>query len=121
VGYSGAALAISDTPIASGVAGVLVGFTAAGTNWEIYSNDETGAMTTTTVTGTIAKNANWHTIEINWTASGNVDVIFDGTTQTLSSNIPLTTSNLYFQCVGQTSAATARTFSIHSVWIECDK
>jgi len=121
VGFASAALAISDTPIASGVDGVLVGFTSAATNFEIYSNDNSGTMTTTAITGPIAKNANWHTIEINWTASGNVDVIFDGTTQTLSANIPLTTTNLYFNCVGQTTTTTARTFSIHSIWIQCDK
>jgi hypothetical protein len=121
VGFAAAALAISDTPIASGVDGVLVGFTSAATNFEIYSNDNSGTMTTTAITGPIAKNSNWHTIEINWTASGNVDVVFDGVTQTLSANIPLTTTNLFFNCVGQTTTTTARTFSIHSVWIECDK
>lgn len=121
VGFAAAALAVSDTPIATGVDGVLVGFTSAATNFEIYSNDATGTMTTTAITGPIAKNANWHTIEINWTASGNVDVIFDGVTQTLSANIPLTTTNLFFNAVGQTTTTTARTFSIHDIWIECDK
>ena len=121
VGFANAAVAISDSPIGSGVPGVLVGFTAAATNFEIYQNDATGTMTTTAITGPIAKNANWHTIEINWAASGNVDVVFDGTTQTLSSNIPLTTNDLFFNAVAQTSAATARTLSVHSIWIECDK
>jgi hypothetical protein len=121
VGFASAAVAISDTPIASGVDGVLVGFTSAATNFEIYSNDNVSTMTTTAITGPIAKNANWHTIEINWAASGNVDVVFDGTTQTLSSNIPLTTTNLFFNAVAQTSAATARTLSVHSVWIQSDK
>lgn len=121
VGFCAGALAISDTPMASGTAGVLVGFIGAATNFEIYHNDETGAFTTTAITGPIAKNANWHTIEIAWAASGNVDVTFDGTLQTLSSNIPATTTDLRFNCVGQTTTTTARTFSIHDVWVETAK
>lgn len=121
VGFYDAALPISDTPIASGHAGVLVGFRSTDTNWQALHNDTTSTVVADNITGPIAKDANYHTIEINWTASGNVDVVFDGTTQTLSADIPPTSTALFFNCVGQTTTTTARTFTIHDVWIQQSK
>ena len=111
------ALAISDT-IANADSLVLVGFKAGATNYEIYHNDGSGAHATTTVTGTIAKNTSFHTIEIEWTASGNVVVTFDGTAQTISTDIPATSTNLFFHCLAQNATAAIRTHSIVGVWLE---
>jgi hypothetical protein len=115
------ALPISDTPLASGVPGVLVGYRSTDTNWQIIQNDATGAAAASNITGPIAKDTAWHTIEIKWAASGNVDVIFDGTTQTLSSDIPPTTNDLWFNQVVQTTSTAARTLSVVGTWIQVDK
>jgi len=116
---SNAAPNISDT-IANGDSLVLVGYKAAATNFEIYHNDGTGAHATTTVSGTIAKNTNFHTIEIEWTAGGNVVITFDGTSQTISTDLPATTTNLYFHLLAQNATAAIRTHSIVGVWVESD-
>lgn len=111
------ALAISDT-IANGDSLVLVGFKAGATNYEIYHNDGSGAHATTTVTGTIAKNTSFHTIEIEWTAGGNPTITFDGTAQTISTDLPATSTNLFFHCLAQNATAAIRTHSIVGVWLE---
>jgi hypothetical protein len=124
VGFIGvnAIPAASDTVMTTGTPGVIVGWSSADTNWSIYQNDASGAVTVTPITGPIAKNGNYNTIEIYWPAGGaTVNVAFNGTVQTLSSNIPPTTSDLWFNAVGQTTTTTARTFSIHSIWAEFDK
>lgn len=123
VGFVGVnTLPISDTPMASAVPGVMVGWSSTDTLWTIYQNDNVGTVTKTNITGSIAKDANYHTIEISWGNSAtSIDVTFDGVNQNLSSNIPLTTSDLWFNAVGQTTTTTARTFSVHSTWTEFGK
>lgn len=114
---SNAAPNISDT-IANGDSLVLVGFKAADASYSIYHNDGTGAHATDVITGTIAKNTSFHTIEIEWTAGGNVVVTFDGTAQTISTDLPATTTNLYFHLLAQNATAAIRTHSIKGVWVE---
>jgi hypothetical protein len=114
---SNATMPISDT-IANGDSLVIVGFKAAATNYEIYHNDGSGAHATTAITGNIAKNTSFHTIEIEWTAGGNVVVTFDGTAQTISTDLPATTTNLFFHCLAQNATAAIRTHSIKGVWAE---
>ena len=120
---SATSLPISDTPIANADHGIIVGFTSADTNYQIRTNDSSGAATVTAMTGTIAKtNATaFHTIEISWTASGNYIVSYDGTAQTISSDLPATTADLYPNLMVQTSAAVQRTFTLKGLWIESDK
>jgi hypothetical protein len=108
---------ISDT-IANGDSLVLVGFKAADANYSIYHNDGTAGHATTAITGAIAKNTSFHTIEIEWTAGGNVVVTFDGTSQTISTDLPATTTNLFFHCLAQNATAAIRTHSIVGVWAE---
>jgi hypothetical protein len=115
-------LPISDTPMATAIPGIMVGWSTADTVWTIYQNDAAGAVTKTSITGNIAKDAVFSTIEINWPAGGaTINVIFDGVTQTLNSNIPPSTQDLWFNCVGQTSTTTQRTLSLHGVWVAFDK
>jgi hypothetical protein len=123
IGWTSAtALPISDTPLATTDSGILVGWSSTDTNWTIYTNNGGGsAATKTNVTGPIAKNAVYHDIEISWAASGNVTVIFDGTSQTVSTALPATTTNLYYNHVAQTTTTTARSNNIKYVWYESDK
>jgi hypothetical protein len=109
---SATALPISDTPIANMDSGVV------DTNFVVISNDGIEA----TSLG-VAKDDNFHTMEINWTASGNVKVILDGAMTTLSTtrDLPAPTANLFFNAVVQTTSINARTTTIHGIWIECDK
>ena len=116
------ALPISDTPMASAVPGVMVGWSSSDTNWTIYHNDASGSVVKDNITGPIAKNAVYHTIEIYWNASAtSIYVSFDGVLQTITSDIPATTDNLWFNAVGQTTTTTARTCSIHGIWVDFEK
>jgi len=122
VGFTNAgAVPLSFTPLANGDSGIIVGYSENSTNWTVFHNDGSGAMVADNITGPIAKDALFHTIEINWTPSGNINVIFDGVSQTISTRIPATTQNQLFNCLGQTTTTSARTFSIAGVWIESDK
>ncbi len=123
---SATSLPISDTPLASGDHGIIVGFSSADTNYQIRHNDG-ATVTTDQLVGpgaaAVAKTTStaFHTIEINWTASGNYNVIYDGTTHTVSTDLPATTADLYPNLMVQTSAAVQRTFTLRGLYIEADK
>lgn len=111
-------------PLAVADHGIIVGWNETGTgstNWSIFHNDGATGVTVDNITGPIAKDALFHTIEINWLAAGNINVIFDGVAQVVSTDLPATTANLYFYQVAELSSTTARTLSIHGTWIEADK
>ena len=118
---SATALPISDTPLANTDSGVLIGWISTDTNFTIRTNDGTGAATVTVFTGNIPKDANYHTFQIDWTASGNVNVTMDGTVMTFNTRIPATTTNLFFNQVVQTTTTTAKTMTISGTWAEADK
>jgi hypothetical protein len=118
---SATALPISDTPLATTDNGIIVGWSTTDTTYQIYHNDGATSVTKDAITGAIAKDAAFHTVEISWPAAGNMTVTFDGTAQTISADLPATTANLFLNAVGQTSAATARTVTIHGIWAETDK
>ena len=108
----------SDT-ITNGDAVVLVGFKSSATNYEIYHNDNSGAHSTTTVGAGTAKNTNFHTIEIAWPGGGsNVYISFDGAVQSLTTDLPATSTNLFFHCTAQNATAAIRTHSIVGVWVD---
>lgn len=119
---SATALPISDTPLATTDSGVLIGWISTDTSYTVRTNDGTGAAVVTVFTGNIAKDALFHTFEINWTASGNVNVLMDGVSMTFSTRLPAVTTNLFFNQVTQTTAVTpAKTQTIHGTWFEADK
>lgn len=118
---SATAIPISDTPLANTDHGVLIGWISTDTNYTIRTNDGTAAATTTVFTGNIPKDAAFHTFQIDWTASGNVNVTMDGTVMTFNTRIPATTTNLYFNQVVQTTTTTAKTMTISGTWAEADK
>jgi parallel beta-helix repeat protein len=115
---SASALPISDTPLATTDHGIIVGFSSTDTTYQIYHNDGATSVTKDAVTGAIAKGTGFHTIEINWAASGNINVIFDGVTQVISTDLPATTTNLNFNAVVQNATAAARTHTVKGLWIE---
>lgn len=124
---SATSLPISESPLGNTDHGIIVGFNAADTNYQVRTNDGATSVTTTQLVGpgaaAVAKTAAtaFHTIEINWTASGNYNVIYDGTTHTISTDLPATTADLYPNLMVQTSAVVQRTFTLKGLWIESDK
>jgi hypothetical protein len=114
-------VAAATQPLAATDHGVIVGFVETGTgstNWTIFHNDGATSVTADNVSGPIAKDANLHTIEINWTASGNITVLFDAITQVITTDLPAVTSNLYLNLAAVNTAAAARTLTTEGVWVE---
>lgn len=118
---SATALPISDAPLAVSDHGIIVGFNSTDTTYQIYHNDGATSVTKTAITGSVSRDTAFHTIEISWTASGNITVTFDGTAQTVSTDLPATTQNLFFNAVVQNVTGAARTHTIKGVWVEADK
>jgi hypothetical protein len=113
--------AAATQPLGAADHGVIVGFVETGTgstNWSIWHNDGSGSVAVDNVSGPVAKDATMHTIEINWTASGNINILFDNITQTITSDLPATSSNLFFNEVVVTTAAVAKTITTEGAWIE---
>jgi hypothetical protein len=113
-----AAPVVSDSPVANSAEAVIVGYGAADTNWQVWTHAGSGAATKTQFTGPIAKDTGFHTVEISWTAAGNPVVKIDATSQTFSTDIPATTTNLFFNAVAQNATAAIRTHSVKGVWLE---
>jgi hypothetical protein len=116
---SATALPISDTPLATTDHGILVGFRSTDTNWSEIHNDGSAAAVVNSLG--VAKDAVFHTIEIGWSAAGNGVVVLDGTPSSITSRLPATTTNLFFNAVAQTTTTTARTHTVHMVIIRGDK
>jgi hypothetical protein len=118
---SNAVLPVTDTPLAAtGEHGVIVGFNSTDANYTIRTNDGATSVTSTALSTPTAKNANFHTITIEWTASGNIVVTFDNIVTTVSTDLPGTTTNLYFNAVAQTTTTTAKTLTVRGIWIETE-
>jgi hypothetical protein len=121
---SATALPIGEAPLGNTDNGIIVGFNAADTNYQVRTNDGATSVTTTQMGGSAVAKTNataFHTIEISWTASGNYTVSYDGVAQTISSDLPATTADLYPNLMVQTSAAVQRTFTLKALYIETDK
>lgn len=113
-----AAPVVSDSPVANTTEAVLVGYGSADTNWQVWTHAGSGTPTKTQFTGPIAKDTGFHTVEISWTAAGNPVVTIDSTSQTFSTDIPATTTNLFFNAVAQNVTAAIRTHSVKGIWLE---
>jgi len=115
-----ATLPISDTPLGNTDSGVMIGFRSTDANYSVFNNDGSGAMVVTA--SSTAKDANFHTMEVKILASGNAICSLDGTTiATVSTRLPATTTNLFFNCVAQTTTTTARTCTIRYIEGEADR
>lgn len=91
-----------------------IGRRSSETNWQIVKNDNTGA--TVFVDTGIALNTNFVTIEVMLNSSGG-KVSVDGTVSSLeTTDLPATTSNLYYQTEIETSSTTAKVLSLGPQW-----
>jgi hypothetical protein len=106
---SGAGFTVTDTPLASGDSGLLVGYRSTDTNWMVFNNDGTGAMVATSLG--VPKDVGWHLIVINWSAGATafqVQLPMDmANPVSITSRYPATTTPLFLNCVGQTTANSA--------------
>lgn len=119
---SNATLPISDTPLGNTDQGIIVGYRSTDTNWQIFNNDGSGAAVVTQVTGPIAADTNFHTVDITIPAGGtSATVTLDGTAVVVGSRLPATTSNLFYNSVVQTTTTTARTNTLRYIQCQLDR
>lgn len=114
------ALPISDTPLGINDSGVIVGFNTADTNWTIRTNDGAGnAATVSQLSTPTTKDANIHTVSMNWGwNAAAVIVVFDGISTTVSTATPNINSDLFFNIVAQNSTTTARSLNLFGVYVK---
>lgn len=114
-------LPASDTILGTGEAGFLVGFSTTTSNFSIFHNDATGSMVTANIGSGIAKDTSWRTYEIEM-GSSDIKVRLDGSNETtISSDIPATTTDLYFNVVLELAAASSIDLDIKSGVFRSDK
>lgn len=123
---SNATLPLSSTPLGTTDSGIIVGYindgTTLDTSWQIFNNDGTTAAVKTQVTGPIATDTGFHTIDINIPAGGSsATVTLDGTAVVVGSRLPATTTNLFFNSVVQTTTTAARTNTIRYIQCQLDR
>lgn len=120
---SATALPLSDTPLANGDSGIIIGWRSSDGNFTIINNDGSGAAVAVAVAGPIPIDNAFRTFEINWaTGGGSANVIIDNVSTPISSRLPAVTTNLFFNQVAQTTAgAVAKTQTIHGTFIESVK
>ena len=106
----------SDTPLGSTESGIIVGFNTTATNYSIYRNDGSGTAPAAATFAT-AKGTAWHNIEIVMQNSPlQLSVTLDNTTtQTFTTRIPALNTNLFLNCMLQSSAAAAKNFDISKI------
>jgi len=113
-------LTASDTILASGDHGCLMGFSTTTANFSVFNNDATAAMVTTSMG--LAKDTAWHTYEMAMTAAGNIVCKVDGAnTVTVSSRLPGNTTNIYGNVCMQLAAASSMTLEVRGVVFRSDK
>ena len=96
------ALPATNTPLGSSDSGVIIGFGSSTANFTVYNNDGSAAAQTADFGTGIAKDAAWHTFEIDATGNNVVVCRLDGGNDvTLGSRIPANTTTVYFNCVVQ--------------------
>lgn len=95
------ALPVSNTILGTTDSGVIIGYGSATTNFTAYNNDGAGGAAMTNNFGAgVAKDNNWHTFEIAMTLT-TVTCALDGASVLMSSQIPATSTPLYFNCLVQ--------------------
>lgn len=113
-------LTASDTILASGDHGCLMGFNTATANFSVFHNDATAAQVVDS-TG-LAKDTAWHTFEMAMTAAGNIVCKIDNAnTVTVSARLPGNTTNLYGNVVMQLAAASSMNLEVKGIVFRSDK
>lgn len=115
-------LPVSDTPLATTDAGIIVGFNTADGTFTARGNDASGSATSYSL-GT-ARNTSFNTFEINWPGSGAigpVNIMLNGTEVTeiaAAADLPDELDNLFFHFQIQTNTTAAKTIAIKGIWID---
>lgn len=107
----------SDTILGSGIAGVVLGFRASDTNWQVFNNDSSGPMATPTDTG-VAKAANVKVLEIISSSANIICRIDENVVATLTTDIPVTTTMLALHCYCSPTTTTAKTMLFYNGYFE---
>ncbi len=116
----------TDTLLANGDSGVILGYSVSGTssaNWNIYHNDGSGAMTVDTTS--VAKDTAIHAFEMTFdTSVPNCTVTLYGSTgtvlytNTITTKLPAASTILYCNILTQTTAASATNFRLYNAYLE---
>lgn len=124
VGFSSATvLPASDTPLANGDSGVLMGWDSKDTQVSYWANDGSSGITNAAIGAACSVDANWKVFEFQFDDTNGVVLISynDGTLVSLNSNIPAQDTQLcvyaHVQC---TASSAARTFRIGQILLEKD-
>lgn len=121
---SNATLPISDTPLGSGDSGIMIGYTSADSTWQVFNNDGSGTAVKTQYTGAITTDTLFHTLDIIVPAglAGGITVTLDANNPvTVSSRLPATTTNLFFNSVCQSTTTSAISNSIRYIQAAIDR
>lgn len=119
-----ATLPISDTPLGSADSGVMVGYTSADSTWQVFNNDGSGTAVKTQFTGAFPTDTGFHTLDITIPAglAGGITVTLDTNNPvTVSSRIPATTSNLFFNSVCQSTTTAAISNTVRYIQATIDR
>ena len=104
IGFTSAtALPNTDTPLATTDSGVVFGYTSADSDFSVYYNDGLGGAMAEVETGVVKDATTYHTVSFQFGASDIVVVLDDGVdtkTQTLTTQIPATTTDIKFSAIG---------------------
>lgn len=113
-------LTASDTILANADHGCIMGFSTATANFSVFHNDGSGAQVVDSMG--LAKDAVWHTYEMDMTASGNIVCKVDGAnTVTVSADLPANTTNIYGNVVMQLAAASSMNLVVKGIMFRSDK
>jgi hypothetical protein len=112
-------LPITDTPLGSADQGVIIGFNSTDGYYTVRHNDGTSVATHVT---SVPKDANFHSCEVEFLPNGNCIISLDDTAvATLTTKLPAPTTNLFFNCVAQTTSTIAITHTIRYIEGEADR
>lgn len=103
IGFTSAtALPNTDTPLATNESGVIFGYTSADSDFSVYYNDGQGGAMAEVETG-VVKDVLYHTVSFQFGASNVIVILDDGAdtkTQTLTTQIPATTTDIKLSIIG---------------------
>ena len=124
IGFSTAApMLLSDTIFANADSGIIMGFNTATANFSVFRNNGLGAAPAAVSLG-VAKDTNWHDYEITMTA-GDIRCVFDdgagAKTQTFTTQIPASTTDIYGHLCLQTAATGSRDIAITRATFRSDR
>jgi hypothetical protein len=112
------ALPFNDNPLGNSDHGCIIGLNDSDGYFAVRNNDGTGTAANQSVIGQVPKDTDYHNLQIDWPAQGNIHVQVDQAEIELDSQLPNVDTGLYFNCVQQTTSAAARQLFMKGVWLE---